>query len=558
MAKIHTPAQKRRIDGAIILAWCAALLLTFGLHAVHLSQYHSVWSPDSGALYLLAKSYADGGSPVHPKYGLESFDPTWLIHPLYGAGYVVQTSHGHALVYGPTYPVLTGACLRFFGFVGLTFPSIAAGVFTTLAALLTAREMRLRLWWLIGIIGLATPVAVYSVVFWHHALTICSAAWAFYFLVRMETRGEMKAAVWAGLSLGIGLFIHELSLALAIACILGLIPKWPVIGRFVAGFGAAFVPWAGMNFLLYGRPMGPHVSGANDVLTSNVYRPGLFDLRAMLDRGSVQLFGFSPDDRTVWVMAGCILCACALMAYRRHAVVGRYLRFALIGAFAVAACATWPRDTVNNGLLQTTPLFALALIAPTSNHPGRTLTLRACVIFAVLVILNPIPPLMGWGSRFLMTVASPLACLAIAAAEEGGGLFFLAPLILLGFSSQHRGLSSVEVDLSYSRNVWRAVQSFRQPVIMQTTWIGPECEVADVRDPLIQVGDTFFNPIDRKSARAKAIEYLKQFRPPSVIFYGPGDPNAPMDAEIEEAGYRISDRGAAGGQPFTRYRYVGR
>ena len=53
----------------------------------------------------------------------------------------------------------------------------------------------------------------------------------------------------------------------------------------------------------------------------------------------------------------------------------------------------------------------------TAIRPSRAAAPLA-LLFVVLVVLNPIPPLMGWGSRFLVTVASPLLCLALAAAEE--------------------------------------------------------------------------------------------------------------------------------------------
>jgi len=452
------------------VGWCVLLAVTLGASALWFAHYRAVWSPDSGALLAMAKSWAAGRSPVYPTYPLQNFDPNWRVHPLMGQGYVASNVQGHTLVYGPALAVVAGTGYRFLGYAGLTIPSVLAGIFASVAAMLTAREMRVKTWWIAGSLGIVTPLAVYGAVFWHHAPTICAAAWAFYFMVRSEATGDVKNSIYSGLTLGGGLFFHELSLALFLAAAICLVPKWKKVGRFTAGFAAGAIPWVAMNLALYGTMFGAHVSGANNVLGSRVYRPGLFDLGAMADRASVQLFGFPPNDYAVWTMAGCLAAAFVFgrTGKQRAALV-------FVGLMALFALTTWPRQTANNGLFQTTPLFALALIAPSEGKPERSSMLRVCGLFMLLVILNPIPPLMGWGSRFLMTVASPMLCLGLVAAEDLEARWPLGILMGLGFISQLLGLKAVNDDLAYSRKLCDAVQSFDDPVISQLPWLGPEC-----------------------------------------------------------------------------------
>lgn len=535
-------------DRLIVLVWSVFLATTLGATAFWFAHYHAVWSPDSGALLAMAKSWARGGSPAYPHYSLESFDPDWILNPLTGQGYVAHTSHGHTLVYSPALPIIAGTAYRLLGFFGLALPSVLAGILGSIAALLTAREMGSKLWWAAGGLALITPLAVYGAVFWHHAPTICAAAWAFYFLVRGTLRDHSKSFVFAGLCLGIGLFFHELSLALALATAICLVPQWKSMGRFLGGFAVGGAAWMAMNLTLYGTALGPHVSGANNVLGSRVYRPSLFDVGAMVDRASVQLFGFPPGDYAVWLMAICLVGAFVAARMDR----GR-IALCFVGLLALFAVTTWPRQTVNNGLFQTTPLFALALAAPMGGKPDRALALRICGLFALLVVLNPIPPLMGWGSRFLVTVASPLLCLGLAAAEERGSRWLLVVLAGLGFVSQILGLRVVNDDLSYSEKLCEVVRSFNAPVFSELAWLGPECEAADLRQPLFVVGDTLYTPVDLQKTRAKAMQYLDKFRPPKVYLYGPSGQESIVDAAIRTHGYRAAEWGKAAGLGFTRY-----
>jgi len=524
------------------------LATTLGATAFWFAHYHAVWSPDSGALLAMAKSWAGGGSPSYPNYALEAFDPDWILNPLTGQGYVAHTAHGHTLVYSPALPILAGTAYGLLGFFGLALPSVLAGVLASVAALLTAREMGSKLWWVAGGLALFTPLAVYGAVFWHHAPTICAAAWAFYFLVRGTLRDDQRSFLYAGLCLGIGLFFHELSLALALATTICLVPKWKPLTRFVCGFSVGAAGWVAMNLSLYGTAMGPHVSGANNVLGSRVYRPGLFDIGAMVDRASVQLFGFPPGDYAVWLMAACLVAAFVAARLGKARIA-----LSCVGLLALFALTTWPRQTANNGLFQTTPLFALALAAPLSGRPDRALALRVCGLFMLLVVLNPIPPLMGWGSRFLVTVASPLLCVGLAAVEDREWRWLLGVLMGLGFVSQILGLKVVNDDLSYSKDLCEAVRSFDAPVFSELAWLGPECEAAGLRQPLFILADTIYTPMNLDAARAKASEYLNKFQPRKVYFFGPEDPKALVDQAIRAHGYQRAEQGVAAGMEFMRY-----
>src|SRR5437773_939752 len=77
---------------------------------------------------------------------------------------------------------------------------------------------------------LATPLLLYSVVFWEHSLLMLLAAATGYFLLRALKNGGARFACAAGAAVGFGVWIHGLFLVFFAALALAAVPLIKALG----------------------------------------------------------------------------------------------------------------------------------------------------------------------------------------------------------------------------------------------------------------------------------------------------------------------------------------
>lgn len=407
--------QSRRFfrwpERAFVLVSLAGVALLYAAVAAHFNGFHAFWSADSGARFAMIQNGLRHGSFTALTYGNAAADPAGSLHPL--QFYVMRGPRGFNVMYPPLFPWLCGQGFRLWGFGGLTPLPLAAGLGTLWVTHRTAARLGLRSARFLPLaMGLATPLVVYSVVFWDHTLLMLLAAGAGHCWLRalqsqaaesqpagskrakgkvMEIRGLGFAAA-SGALLGAGVWVHELFLLLFAAVFLACLPllRGAAPRRLVLGLTSAFLLvlllWACGNRAMYGLWAGPHLManvGHNKVsaVDHNAGVRDALDLRQIAARAVFQLVG-SPDPAaaqpagagggggTVLLL---VLGAIALTARLRSVLAGAQggkaarlapcLQLALYLAAAAVAARLLRCWVPSSGLFQVTPLLAPALAA---------------------------------------------------------------------------------------------------------------------------------------------------------------------------------------------------
>lgn len=529
------PAQTAaRLHRAVLGLSVLCLAVAYSLLAARLNRYHSLWSADSGALLAMVQSQRAGHGPALLAYDNAALDPTGQIHPL--AFFVRSGPRGLFLEFPPLFPWLSALAMRAFSFSGLTLLPMICGLGTALTTALTARRLGLPGWFLLPLVmGLATPLVLYSVVFWHHTPLMLAAALAGLLLLRALQAGEegeaagktasLRLAVLAGMTLGVGMWLHELLLLLFVAVFatLPFLPRSLCRGRLVWGLLAGFLPclllWTLANRLLYGLWGGPHVAG--NVASLQRHLSGwqaVLDPSHLEQRVWLQLIGAeSSSPRALCVAALLVGVVLASWLARRWPAFAPWLAEAACLLAAFVSLSLLPDAVPFSGLFAATPLLIPALLlvplpkrlgvrrqrepAPSpnpANPPASEAFIawmgRACALFVLLVLVNPIQPGMDWGSRYLLTVLPWLVLLSRWAwrqlaqepARHGriAAPVVLATLVALSLSAQLRGLAAVRQDLIFSRALIDVARAQPGPVLVtDLAWLGPELTASPTPPP---------------------------------------------------------------------------
>lgn len=461
------------------------------------SRYHAFWSGDSGARFAMIANWLDYGSLTRWHYANAAVDPQGRLCAL--SLYAVPGPRGFFIIYGPLFPLLSGLLYRAFGFGGLLVLPVLGGLGTVGVMCAMARRLGLRCWPVLPLaLGLATPLVVYSVVFWDHSLLMLLAAGTGWGMLRFAETGRLRFAIVSGAMLGAGVWLHDLFLMLFFAV---AVTGWGLDGsfrglRFLRGLLAGFVPllalWLVGNQWFYGTPVGPHLAGGAHLVSQgqafSVWRlldPTEFARRAMLQLVGMETPG-PPELLLIVLLAG--------VAFAGHwGETARWRAPAFCAAAAVLAMVLVRPAVPSSGLFVCTPLLIPALVAPWfvsrwTVGPGGVFyawSARVCGVFSLLVLVNPVKPGMDWGSRYLLTVLPFLALLSARALEQWRefapaswrrpALAGVAALVGLSVFCQTCGLSAVRDDLAYSRLLNQRAQALASPVLVTDVfWLGAE------------------------------------------------------------------------------------
>ena len=533
-------------ERAAVLASLLALTLLYAGLSAYLNGFHAFWSGDSGARFAMIQNWAQHGRLTGLAYD-GALDPAGRLHAL--QFYVVHGPKGLAVMYPPLFAWVSGQAFRALGFGGLTLVPLLCGVLTLGVTYRTAARLGLRCRALLPlVVGIATPVLIYSVVFWDHTLLMLLTACTGYSLLRALGGGGRLFVVAAGVLLGAGIWVHVLFFFLVFSL---LATSWPARGaleRAVGGWGrlalllclpfaVSVLLWLVANHQFYGLWGGAHLAAnTGGTLDAGDHAEGLraaLNPQAFLARAALQLVDAPPGRAWGWVL-GAALVALPLAARLRPGP--RFLVPLLYTAAAVAAGFLLRAFVPRSGLFAVTPLLApsLGLIfgagqtaadtpvalyavrpadAPPATKESPHMSAphipafyawmgRACALFIFLVLLNPVTPGMDWGSRYLLTVLPLLVLLAAAALESqvlrsgraGRSLLLAATVVLVGVSgaSQCCGLAAVRADLAYSRALNRAAGTLdpfanSSALVTDVVWLGPELAASASRDPRLLV-----------------------------------------------------------------------
>lgn len=518
------PSHRKYIMGTSLCLLVAYLSL-----AIYLIGFGAFWSPDCAARFAMVRSWVEHGQLIHPYYLQSSLDPSGQIHPL--AFFLFHGLHSYSAMYEPLFPFLCGVLYRIFGFSGLLIIPVLSGLGATSAIYITARQSGLLSSRFLPLTtGLATPLLIYSVVFWDHAIMIFLAAIAGYLLLRGLQHGRASFALAAGAVLGLGVWFHELMAALYGAIWLSSLPliaRRPQ-RRLVLGLTLGFIPlallWAAANYWIYGTVGGPHLS-ANMGANQGDHPYGLnriLDGMKLAERSLEQLAGTMIVDSRDDLYPYFIAFACLLIGYAIMAWSGGWMRgLAPIVSIAGAGLAVYLVLQVHwaNGLFQATPLLIPALAVPwiasrsgarETIVEGRTLRgkvrtrlrkdvppedlfwawlSRAAWLYVLFVLINPMLPGADWGSRYLLPVLPFLVLMAAHALERqyqdagplGRHLVGASAVVLVAasFYCQTEGLTMVTRNIRYNQEVSQRARAVTSPVIvMDNIGLGAELTAA--------------------------------------------------------------------------------
>lgn len=356
------------------------------------------------------------------------------------------------------------------------------------------------------------------------------AAGGAYCVLRCLQGGSLRWALAAGATLGFGIAIHELLLALYAAAWLAFLPliwrrrQWRLLLGLTAGFLPPALLWAAANYWLYGTPLGLHLSasmGGNP--TDHPYGIALImNWSSLAERSLDQLVGTmifgSRDDLYPYFLA----LACLLIGYAIMAWSGGWMRRVVpvlsIGAAGLAAYLV-AQVSGGSGLFQATPLFIPALAVPwiASRSRARETAAerrtrrgkvkirirrdvppndlfwawmsRASCLYILFALINPMLPGVDWGSRYLLPVLPFLVLLAAWALEgqyvefgrigRGVVVASVIALVAVSFYCQCEGLTMTARNMRYNRDVNDGARAVKSPVMVtDLIGLGPEMTAA--------------------------------------------------------------------------------
>ncbi|MFQ5823235.1 MAG: hypothetical protein ACE5JB_04190 [bacterium] len=497
------------------------ILGLYFLGAERLASIESFWSPDCGARFIQVQSIVQHWPDWSISYPAEVLDPGHENSPL--IIFEFQNKGKSYIFYSFLFAMISAVFFDGFGYLGLSIAPILGGLGTALAVYGLARQLRFR--FPIApmlLVAVATPVALYSQVFWDHSLTTGIAAISLYLAVRAAKEGRLCLWFAAGAAATSGVWFHEILIPYPVALAVGAI--WinrrqavnPILAL-VGGSVLIMVPLAVINQSVYGTPFGPHLSNVGLGTTGGMlyylqypwdlilgayftlfgwsaHNPvGARQLALMLDEPSLPA---RSDLQTSFVMAVPIILWFVLSAagvWRRDQ--GRRLSILLFVAIFMSGVWSCLYPQKAHSLFYVCPFLVLAFAASlrrTNDKHDSLLQFRQmlAVVTAVYTFSVLFKTTLGgteWGSRYLLATVPALVLLSWSVIENllperdariarnwaGGAKSLLAGISLLLVVSvvlQFQGYRQIESTQRMNRQLTEAVMQSRDEIIITGMW----------------------------------------------------------------------------------------
>jgi hypothetical protein len=458
----------------------AALLAVAVCYLVPLAvrPMEAFWSPDSGGKLLQVLALVEGRSDLSVPYPGRAIDPNLLFHPLLNA----QVVDGQlAFHWSVLFAYLSAPPYAWLGLPGLYVLPLLGGLLATAASgSLAERILPGRGWAAVLLVGLASPLWVYSTQFWEHAPAAgCATLGVLLALDALHGAGRrhwVAAGLCFGLALALRPEVASLVVALGLAVLVEARSRSTLPGLLLLGLGVGLVavPIALGSWLSSLAALGRYTSLNRNML------PGLERLRENLELSGLGVpadllagapgFGYEPPETWRWgIVLGVVLC---VLAGRRPSGRLTSLYFTggllLICLFSLATLALPEAPEALHGLVVVAPTVATGLYgwAAGTRQPGPERLLWCCLalylaIHVVAALVASRGGLAGakleWGPRFLLPAYPLLAALTLAGLARARRdwpssrvtLGLAAIAIVLSVALEVRGL--VQVHLTHER-----------------------------------------------------------------------------------------------------------
>ena len=401
----------------------AALLLITAILAL-LSDPRVASGSDVGGKLATVKTMAESGTwTPDVGYWAETEDPEGRFHQLIKTR---ETEQGWIQVTGlplmlPAVPLWSlggpGALLL------LTVPSAtAAGI----AARRLARQLGARSGWgAFWLVGLGSPVFVYSADFWEHAPSVAIALWVLTLALSLSEDRPVAAAVPASLGLGalaaLGVLLRA-EVALSLGCMaLALLfvsdERRRIVGSTRRYAGAAVIAVSGylLASMLEGSLVGAGTRSGRG--STQLSQAGLEPTKRVTDAALTSV-GLWADQRTPFLLIGGLV-VCLLACAVAMEVRGRPLSPAVLGAaclLVLIRCSDL--DFVPGALIAAPAATAVAGVVSTRQ---RALAAGAGMAMVATWLLSWRGDMeTQWGGRYLLVPAAVLCILGAMTLERIG------------------------------------------------------------------------------------------------------------------------------------------
>ncbi len=428
----HRPALARHEDRLGPMSLVAACLIAYLAVAAIFLHQGGFWSPDSAVRLVQVENVVRQGihSTALP-YPAAAIDPQGRYFPFGPWFHFVRNGH-YYVSYAPYFPAIVASLYRVLGKPGLIVLPLMAGLGTIWVTYRVLRRDASE-WAVAGALalGLATPLFVYSTVFWDHAPVVFLSSAALGLLVGAcseEAEHRDRDLALSGVLLGCGLWLRNEVYVLVPAVTLAWLCVGPNRWRGILAIGAGLaaptaVLWA-INRHLSGSWLGWKAQGLAtgragsliETATGHGLRPWLADKasNAYYQLISPDYYAFNHEAVLFGVgLAAVFAIAAALL--RRGAARQRE-RAILAGGLLVGATALLVllRRTDISGLLPGAPFLVLVFLPGPLARWERFLWVVVCS-FTAGIILTGTHGGLQWGPRYLLPVLPPLVWLVAAA-----------------------------------------------------------------------------------------------------------------------------------------------
>jgi hypothetical protein len=487
-------------------------LLYIVLLATYLQPLNGFWSSDQGTKLIQTQSLLLNRFSTNALiYPGEIYDPEHRFTPLRGTYY--QHEGQTFSIWSPAFAALSSMPFFLFGYGGLYVVPVAATLVLLALCAVLARSMIGPPWDVVSVLvlGLASPLAFYSLVFWEHTLSALFITAALWLATIAITQSRDWYLIGTGVLIGFTVWFRIETILLSIAVMFSLLLVQPHkvlrYGIWLGiGFTVAFVPWLFCNLWIYGNLLGPHVA----VTGSVNYQEGT-TVNAIINTrlewlGQLLIPG---DNVLLLIITALVAIYVAVMLVRKKTFTLQMLPCSIILLIAIGVLG-YQRIPLGlqTSLLITFPIVALCLLPTFTaivredgiisqqlmnifiNQSALTRLFLGCAVsFIVLACVIKVP--YGgaqWGPRMLLPILPILTIVAIMQTVKWlrsdspiwarGIVIFTATLLLsVSLYSEGWGIRRIAAFNADNHHVVTTVAQSNERVIITDIWYAP-CVIA--------------------------------------------------------------------------------
>jgi 4-amino-4-deoxy-L-arabinose transferase-like glycosyltransferase len=356
------------------------------------------------------------------------------------------------------------------------------------------------------VVGLGSPLLVYSLEFWEHTPGTALAVFALVDVVKaLDSRRRAWWLIASGAAIGLSLTMRAELYVYPIAIVIGLLfirstlplirsSVWLAIGGLLT-----IGPWWMYQFVTWGSPFGPRLQQNVPVLGGTEMLTRLGDTTG---RNWSMLFPAEGDGVTVLalLLAAMVVTAVLTGLLRRKikwlADVGFWIGVVL--SMLLAGLLVWQlaQGQRPDDLLTTFPIVLLLIlpaprgVLPTSNRQLPTanilrfLTVVPLAFVALVILISPFHGGIQWGPRFLLPIIPPLTVVLIdrlaglwdvinRSARVGLAAALIA-LLAAGSYSTWLGVKFMQDGQIASEFMSEVIRQSPERVVVADTWFLPQ------------------------------------------------------------------------------------